>query len=172
MLSLLLLALAGPSDFQSGGLSALTARCAFESRYRAAVRANAACVSISHGPVSLSSTDDHDGRRLLRIEPFEPRLHNGRTYQLKRGLEPELLNRCVGSVRSALFRARRHLQNGDAAEPAIGGRVTTSPFPDRRAIGRTGRYRPRSPPPEPFLCSQASGWCSYPQASPLPAHSP
>ena len=26
--------------------------------------------------------------------------------------------------------------------------------------------RPRSPPPEPFLCSQASVWCSYPRGHP------
>ncbi len=37
---------------------------------------------------------------------------------------------------------------------------------------RTGRCRPRSPPPEPFLCSQANVWCFDLPASPLPVHSP
>ena len=33
-------------------------------------------------------------------------------------------------------------------------------------------YRPRSPPLASFLYSQASAWCSYPRASPVPAHTP
>jgi hypothetical protein len=68
----------------NGELPALTASCAFGGLHRAAVRANAVCVSTSHGPISLSSKDDHDDRYLHRVEPFAPRFHNRRTYQLKR----------------------------------------------------------------------------------------
>jgi hypothetical protein len=42
----------------------------------------------------------------------------------------------------------------------------------RLEIMLAGRYPPRSLLPEPFHGSRASGWCSCPRASPLPAHSP
>jgi hypothetical protein len=68
----------------NGEQPALTASCAFGGLLRAAVRANAERVSTSHGPISLSSKDDHDEGCLHRVEPFAPRFHNRRTYQLKR----------------------------------------------------------------------------------------
>ena len=67
--------------------------------------------------------------------------------------------------------------------PLQGGRIVPLKYPRSpklRFVSPAGGpeltlaslYRPRSPPPESFLCSRASVSCSYPRASPVPAHSP
>ena len=58
---------------------------------------------------------------------------------------------------------RRHSQNCPT-DPVVGGRFRTQPLPDRD-YWAVRMISTEISPPEPFLCSQASGWCSYPRAT-------
>ena len=64
-----------------------------------------------------------------------------------------------------------HLYLGD---PGSGQQTCTARPCSMSGLGSTlaRRCRPRSPPPGSVPGSPASVWCSCPQASPLPAHSP